>query len=74
MPVTPTLQGPRLRLRAVEPGDVEALTAIRAEPGVRVWWGDPRPDDLESPDDAGHPPGPPGHPGDEPGSRGGMYL
>ena len=51
MPVTPTLQGPRLCLRAVEPGDVEALSAIRAEPGVREWWGDPRPDDLESPDD-----------------------
>ena len=30
---------------------MEALVAIRAEPGVREWWGDPQPDDLESPDD-----------------------
>jgi aminoglycoside 6'-N-acetyltransferase len=51
MHVTPTLQGPRLRLRAVEPGDVAALAAIRAEAGVREWWGDPQPDDLEPPED-----------------------
>jgi aminoglycoside 6'-N-acetyltransferase len=51
MPVTSTLRGPRLRLRAVEPGDLAALTAIRAEPGVREWWGEPQPDDLEPPAD-----------------------
>jgi aminoglycoside 6'-N-acetyltransferase len=49
--VTPTLQGPRLRLREVEPGDMGALAAIRAEPSVRKWWGDPQPGDLEPPAD-----------------------
>jgi aminoglycoside 6'-N-acetyltransferase len=43
------LQGPRLRLRGVEPADLAALAAIRAEPGVREWWGDSQPDDLEPP-------------------------
>jgi len=45
------MEGARLRLRGVEAGDLAALGAIRAEPGVREWWGDPQPDDLVAPDD-----------------------
>ena len=45
------MEGSRLRLRGVEAGDLAALGAIRAEPGVREWWGDPQPDDLVAPDD-----------------------
>jgi aminoglycoside 6'-N-acetyltransferase len=51
VPGTPTLQGPRVRLRPLGPADVPALVAIRAEPGVRRWWGEPEPDDLEPPGD-----------------------
>jgi aminoglycoside 6'-N-acetyltransferase len=51
VPGTPTLQGPRVRLRPVDPDDLPALLAIRAEPGVRRWWGEPRPDDFEPPGD-----------------------
>ena len=51
MPVTPTLHGPRLRLRPLEPADLAALAAIRAEPGVRRWWGELRRGDLEPPCD-----------------------
>lgn len=53
MPVTPTLQGPRLRLRRIEAADVEALAAIRAEPAVREWWGEPDPGDFEAPGEDG---------------------
>jgi aminoglycoside 6'-N-acetyltransferase len=49
--VTPTLQGPRLRLRAVGPDDHAALAAILAEPSVRRWWGEAGPGDLVPPDD-----------------------
>ena len=49
--MTPTLHGQRLCLRGVQSGDLVALAAIRAEPGVREWWGDPQPGDLEPPDD-----------------------
>lgn len=49
--MTPTLQGPRLRLRAVGPDDRPALTAILAEPAVRRRWGATGPGDLEPPDD-----------------------
>jgi aminoglycoside 6'-N-acetyltransferase len=49
--VTPTLQGPRLRLRAAGPVDRAALAAILAEPSVRRWWGETRPADLDAPDD-----------------------
>jgi aminoglycoside 6'-N-acetyltransferase len=49
--VTPTLQGLRVRLRAVGPDDRVALAAILAEPSVRRWWGEIRPGDLEPPDD-----------------------
>jgi aminoglycoside 6'-N-acetyltransferase len=38
-------------LRALQPADAAALGAIRGEPGVRAWWGDPQPDDLEPPAD-----------------------
>ena len=48
-PLTPILHGPRLRLRAVEPADIAALAAIRAEPAVCAWWGAPEPGDLEPP-------------------------
>ncbi|MEA2660814.1 MAG: aminoglycoside 6-N-acetyltransferase [Chloroflexota bacterium] len=51
MPGTPTLQGPRVRLRGVEAADLPALAAIRAEPGVRRWWGEPQPGDYEAPGD-----------------------
>jgi aminoglycoside 6'-N-acetyltransferase len=49
--VTPTLQGPRLRLRAVGPDDRAALAAILAEPSVRRWWGETGPVDLDAPGD-----------------------
>jgi len=45
------MEGSRLRLRGVEAGDLAALGAIRAQPGVRERWGDPQPDDLVAPDD-----------------------
>jgi aminoglycoside 6'-N-acetyltransferase len=51
MPGTPTLQGPRVRLRRLDGADLPALTAIRAQPGVRRWWGEPQPGDLEGPAD-----------------------
>lgn len=51
MPVTPILEGPRLRLRHIEAADAEALAAIRAEPGVRRWWGEPEAGDFEPPGD-----------------------
>jgi aminoglycoside 6'-N-acetyltransferase len=40
----PVLQGERLTLRPVEPGDRDTLREILAEPEVRRWWG---PEDLE---------------------------
>jgi aminoglycoside 6'-N-acetyltransferase len=49
--VTPTLQGPRLRLRAVAPEDRAALLAILAEPAVRRWWGAAEAADVQPPDD-----------------------
>jgi aminoglycoside 6'-N-acetyltransferase len=49
--VTPTLQGSRLRLRAVGEDDRAALAAILAEPVVRRWWGELAPGDLDPPDD-----------------------
>jgi aminoglycoside 6'-N-acetyltransferase len=49
--VTPTLQGPCLRLRAVGQEDRAPLAAILAEPAVRRWWGELRPGDLDPPDD-----------------------
>jgi aminoglycoside 6'-N-acetyltransferase len=48
---TPALLGPRLRLRRASPADVPALVAIRAEPGVREWWGAVRENDFEHPED-----------------------
>ena len=33
------LEGPRLRLRGGDQADIEALHAIRCEPGVAHWWG-----------------------------------
>jgi aminoglycoside 6'-N-acetyltransferase len=53
VPVTPTLDGPRLRLRRIATADVSALLAIRAEPDVLRWWGEPRPGDFAVPDDEG---------------------
>jgi aminoglycoside 6'-N-acetyltransferase len=47
MPGTPTLQGPRLRLRQMEAADVDVLAEIRAEPAVWRWWGEPQADDFE---------------------------
>jgi aminoglycoside 6'-N-acetyltransferase len=40
----PTLEGERLMLRPVAPGDRDRLREILAEPEVRHWWG---PEDLE---------------------------
>jgi aminoglycoside 6'-N-acetyltransferase len=51
MTATPTLHGPRVRLRSLEPADLAALAALRAEPSVRRWWGALRPGDLEPPSD-----------------------
>jgi aminoglycoside 6'-N-acetyltransferase len=51
MPATPTLHGTRLRLRRPQTADLPALEAIRAEAGVRRWWGEPQPGDLEPPAD-----------------------
>ena len=48
---TPMLQGARLRLRSAEAADIAALAAIRAEPAVREWWGEPSPGDFDPPDD-----------------------
>jgi aminoglycoside 6'-N-acetyltransferase len=47
----PTLHGTRLRLRPLRSTDLKALAAIRAEPGVRRWWGEPQPGDFEPPAD-----------------------
>jgi aminoglycoside 6'-N-acetyltransferase len=33
-------------LRPLRPADLAALAAIRAEPAVRRWWGEPQPDDF----------------------------
>jgi aminoglycoside 6'-N-acetyltransferase len=46
----PTLQGARVRLRSLAPGDLPALAAMRAEPGVLEWWGEIQPGDFEQPD------------------------
>jgi aminoglycoside 6'-N-acetyltransferase len=51
MPATPTLHGARLRLRPLEAADLRALAAIRAEPAVLAWWGEPEPGDFEPPRD-----------------------
>jgi aminoglycoside 6'-N-acetyltransferase len=36
----PVLRGQRVVLRALEERDVDALTAIMAEPSVAKWWGE----------------------------------
>jgi aminoglycoside 6'-N-acetyltransferase len=46
-PVTPPLQGPRLRLRSAQSADLPALAVIRAEPEVQRWWGAPSADDFD---------------------------
>ena len=46
--MTPTLAGPRVRLRRSEAADLAPLTAIRAEPGVCEWWGAPQAGDFEA--------------------------
>ena len=51
MPETPELQGPRVRLRRPDGAELPALAAIRAEPGVGRWWGEPQAGDLEPPAD-----------------------
>jgi len=48
--VSPRLQGPRVLLRPLVPGDLPALEAIRAEPGVQEWWGEIQPGDFEHPE------------------------
>lgn len=47
--MTSPLQGPRLALRPLEPGDAATLAAILAEPCVRRWWGESEPGDLDPP-------------------------
>jgi aminoglycoside 6'-N-acetyltransferase len=51
LPATPTLLGTRLRLRPLQSTDLPALAAIRAEPGVREWWGELQPGDFAPPAD-----------------------
>jgi aminoglycoside 6'-N-acetyltransferase len=51
VPDAPDIQGPRVRLRPLSAADLPALIAIRAEAGVRLWWGEPRPEDFELPED-----------------------
>jgi len=41
----PTLVGERVTVRPGRAEDVDALRAIRAEPGVARWWGEPDPRD-----------------------------
>jgi aminoglycoside 6'-N-acetyltransferase len=41
----PTLVGERVTVRPGRAGDVDALRAIRTEPGVARWWGKPDPRD-----------------------------
>jgi aminoglycoside 6'-N-acetyltransferase len=48
---TPMLEGARLRLRGAESTDVPALAAVRAEPAVTRWWGNPGPGDFDPPED-----------------------
>jgi aminoglycoside 6'-N-acetyltransferase len=38
--VVADLQGERVRLRPLEPGDVERLAEIGAEPEIARWWGE----------------------------------
>jgi aminoglycoside 6'-N-acetyltransferase len=33
-------------IRRIEPGDVDAVVALLAEPGVREWWGETTADDV----------------------------
>lgn len=40
----PVLEGPRVLLRPVEPGDHDALRSFLADPSVARWWGPPRPE------------------------------
>jgi aminoglycoside 6'-N-acetyltransferase len=51
MAATPILQGSRLRLRSAVAGDRGALSAIRAEPGVRRFWGEAHEADFAAPED-----------------------
>jgi aminoglycoside 6'-N-acetyltransferase len=39
----PTLVGERVTVRPGRPEDVDALRAIRADPSVARWWGNPEP-------------------------------
>jgi aminoglycoside 6'-N-acetyltransferase len=48
---TPTLVGERLCLRSAGAADLAALAAIRGEPAVREWWGEPGADDFDLPED-----------------------
>jgi len=41
----PTLVGERVTVRPGRTEDVDALIAIRTEPGVALWWDDPDPRD-----------------------------
>jgi aminoglycoside 6'-N-acetyltransferase len=51
MPGTPILAGARVRLRPAADSDRSALEAIRAEPEVLRWWGEPMPGDFDAPED-----------------------
>src|SRR4051812_19169989 len=48
---TPPLEGPRAIVRSVADGDLAALAAVRADEGVRRWWGEPSADDFDAPED-----------------------
>jgi aminoglycoside 6'-N-acetyltransferase len=48
---TPPLEGPRAIVRSVADGDLTALAAVRADEGVRRWWGEPSADDFDQPED-----------------------
>jgi len=40
-PLRPTLDGPRVRLRPGETGDIRQLLALLREPSVAAWWNEP---------------------------------
>lgn len=46
-PPVPRLEGPRVRLRALEPGDADALFALHSDPRVMRYWSYPAWTDVQ---------------------------